>query len=409
VRILSSPLELIDLVQMSPTLGRLVSFRQACDAAEPPTSKKQNPEKVGFSDLSGELRNIIYKSSLTTPVVIGLDVINGGRAYYEDLNIGHSSTNITPPKPWEKNTGLGDGDRKFRPILDITPALLRTCKVINLEAVLLLVSENTFCVDTQQLFEEEYEAFSLYPRLPASFKSIRQLVIRIRAPPGPMNKTAADIIGLIRALDLVGCFLDGIEVLKRCTLEVIKEDWDLFSSRFRGREADQDWKEVISRTLLIIDEKSDRDTTILVDHATWSHVPIELWEKMAREVARTNAKQPKLNPKAAIFQPRHFAENTMSQPQHWTDWPHDWRTGPLSQRLRGARWHTIMGCSRIMGCSFVLSHAHTGPLPSSFEQCKCFEAIEPILQGLNRGESIPFRANSRKKDCSKMTTIVIFK
>jgi hypothetical protein len=105
---------------------------------------------------------------------------------------------------------------------------------------LLLVSEKTFCVDTQQFFEGEYEEFSLYTRLPPLFKSVRLLIIRVRAPPGPMNKTAADTIGLIRALDLVGYFLDGIEVLKRCTLEVIKEDWDLFWSRFRGREADQD-------------------------------------------------------------------------------------------------------------------------------------------------------------------------
>jgi hypothetical protein len=75
-----------------------VGFHQARDAAEPPTFKKQNPEKVGFSDLSGELRYIIYESFLTTPVVIDLDIINGDRAYYEDMNIGHSRANITPPK-----------------------------------------------------------------------------------------------------------------------------------------------------------------------------------------------------------------------------------------------------------------------------------------------------------------------
>lgn len=221
--------------------------------------KKQDPSKKGFSDLSGELRNTIYRLSLVGSIPIALDVLNSRtRVYYRDDNV----------------VGL------YKPTLDITTALLQTSKAINIESTSILVGENTFVIDADGSDNSNPEG-SFRPQPLPNLTLIRRLVIRHQPATGAILRLTGNVERRLTVLENV---LGSIEQLGFCTLEI-------YSRRnVIGEYTHDKWVELLEGTFRIVDKaKCTQATGVLVSHRKWGSVPKALWKETEDKAARAIA------------------------------------------------------------------------------------------------------------------------
>lgn len=218
--------------------------------------KKQDSSKKGFSDLSGELRNAIYRLSLVSSVPIALDVLNSrARVYYRDDNIVEL----------------------YEPTLDITTALLQTSKAIDTESTSILVSENTFVIDADGSDISHPEG-SFQPQPLPNLTLIRRLVIRHQPATGAILRLTGNVERRLSVLEnVLGC----IQQLGFCTIEI-------YSRRNAIGEYTHDkWVELLEGTLRIVGRaKCTQATGVLVSHRKWGNVSKALWKETEDKAAR---------------------------------------------------------------------------------------------------------------------------
>lgn len=147
--------------------------------------------KTGFFDLPIELRMNIYELVLLTPTPIHVDLLEGGRR-----------TDSTWRPETRDLTTLSQRDVT----LELSPAILQTCKAIHYEAGTMLLQQNTFVIS---IWDHHY--FNASGMTIPKFQMLRHLVLWF-------PRTSVDPNKMVRQFK----FISKINNLQSCIIEITR-------------------------------------------------------------------------------------------------------------------------------------------------------------------------------------------
>lgn len=115
--------------------NKVLTSIQARDAARAQKQSDENSKRIGFMDLSAELRNTVYELCLTQPGTIYIGRRRRDPSGWRGRN---ALSQHAFPRLFDSNTYFGQ--------LELSPNLLVTCKAIHEEATSMLYGSNRFTV-----------------------------------------------------------------------------------------------------------------------------------------------------------------------------------------------------------------------------------------------------------------------